>query len=483
MALSLSLVLRELQGNNSKLNGSLAGNLVGALVLLAAGVLPADAGMRIAFLGSSAFVALCSRASVENAKRLYILLEDIEGISYSQVGGAIASEFSPPPELPSASLPLAMPTKESVSQPPSRIFDNTDSPSEIGDIMPDELTFFDWNLFNSDFNKWPHLAIVGGTGDGKSYTAEKLMPLLDGEVLISHPHRKPGDYPGYRTIYCGGRNYGAWATDRSADFDLLLSGNAGKVSCASFLKGVEEEMDKRYKRYEQGDESYPMVNIVLDELNTTLSKIPAAVDCLKNLLRESRKVKIRLLCLLQSDNVKSLKMDGEGVLRYCWRYIRLGEFAAVHARKLRHPTLIEWVDVERFPILVENCPATLESGRIFALNPIPTSFRDNGGGGYSTAIIHRSPPLLHQGFTNPLSPLHSINPLPQNWVFADPYSPLSTSVERAIVDCKNAGLSQTRTILAVWGIEKSGTDPRYQAAREKYLMVLEKSDSLVSGKA
>jgi hypothetical protein len=45
-------------------------------------------------------------------------------------------------------------------------------------------------------------------------------------------------------------------------------------------------------------------------------------------------------------------------------------------------------------------------------------------------------------------------------------------VERAILACKNAGLSQTRTILAVWGIARSGTDPRYQAAREKYQSVI-----------
>jgi hypothetical protein len=470
MALSLSLVLRELQGNNSKLNGSLAGNLVGALALIAAGVLPADAGLRVAFLGSGAFVALCSRATVENVKRLYILLEEIEGLSYGQVAGAIASEFAPSP------LPIEPSTKESALQPPSRI--------AVPDILPDnvteELQFFDWNLFNLDPNKWPHLAIVGGTGDGKSYTTERLVTVLDGEILICHPHKKPSDYPGYRAIYGGGRNYGDWDNDRPANFDSLLSGNAGKISCASFLKGLEEEMDLRYKRYEQGDESYPMINVILDELNTTLSKLPAAVDCLKNLLRESRKVKIRLFCLLQSDSVKSLKLEGEGVLRHCFRFVRLGEFAVSHARRLRNPNLTEWISSQRFPLLVEDVPATLD---FLLLSTTSTGGCIGGGGGVSTVPLHYSPPLLHQGFTTPPHPLHSTDPPPQNWVFPDPFSPISPELERAILACKNLGYSQTKTILAVWGIEKSGSDPRYQAAREKYLGIVENSDSLIPGKA
>lgn len=477
MALSLSLVLRELQSNNSKLNGSLAGNLVGALALIAAGVLPPEPELRVAFLGSGAFVALCSRATVENVKRLHILLEEIEGISYGQVAGAISSEFSPP-ELPPASLPVISPTKESVSRSPSGI--------SVPEILPDnnapeELNFFDWNLFNADPNKWPHLAIVGGTGDGKSYTTERLVTALDGEILICHPHKKPSDYPGYRAIYGGGRNYGDWDNDPSANFDLLLSGNAGKVSCASFLKGLEEEMDLRYKRYEQGDESYSTVNVILDELNTTLSKIPAAVDCLKNLLREARKVKIRLLCLLQSDSVKSLKIEGEGVLRHCFRFVRLGEFAVNHARKTKNPILIEWVANQRFPLLVEESPATLD---FLLSSTTSTGGCIGGGGGVSTVPLHRSPPLLHQHSTTPPPSHHSTDPLPQNWVFPDPFSPISPEVERAILACKNSGYSQTKTILAIWGIEKSGSDPRYQAAREKYLKIVERpSDPLVNGMA
>lgn len=416
MDISLSLILRDIQNNNAKLNGSLAGNLVGALALIAAGVLPAEPGLRVGFLGAGAFVAICSRASVENLKRLYILLEEVEGRSYEQVAGAIAAEFSPPNQasLPmpvvAPTAPLQPQTSDIGSQSSAAVniptgngepYDwqllNSNISETAGMALSQRLSFFDWTLFNSDPNKWPHLAIVGGTGDGKSFTAERLIPVLDGYPLISHPHWKPSDYPGYSAVYCGGRNYGDWEQDDSVNFESLFDGKAGKVSFASLMKTLEIEMDRRYKCYERGDEDYPMINVVLDELNTSLSKVPDAVESLKNLLREARKVKIRLICLLQSDNVKSLKLEGEGVLRYCWRYIRLGEFAAIHARKLRDADLIGWVGNRRFPILVEGMPAMLPC------DIVPTqSFSD---GQLSPSLIKQPAPML----TSPLSEQFGLN--------------------------------------------------------------------------
>jgi len=264
--LSLSLVLRDIQSNNCKVNGSLAGNLVGAIALLAAATLPVTPGVRAAYLGAGAFVAACSRASADNLKRLFILLEEVESTSYAQAAGAIAAEFSSPAPLPI--MPVVSPAgrpqtpqssdvgeENSNAVPSGELYDwqllNSDVSESTGMALSQRLKFFDWTLFNLDPNKWPHLAIVGGTGDGKSFTAERLIPVLDGYPLISHPHWKPADYPGYSAVYCGGRNYGDWELDGSVNFESLFDGKAGKVSFASFMKTLEIEMDRRYKCYER----------------------------------------------------------------------------------------------------------------------------------------------------------------------------------------------------------------------------------------
>lgn len=245
--------------------------------------------------------------------------------------------------LEAAKLPTAKPTAPQPEEPQAQ-------------IEAEESPFFDWDNFDKYPNKYPHIIEIGGTGDGKSYLAEYLAKKLSGLIIVSHPHRKPSDYVGIDSIHCGGRNYGDWKKDKAITFESLLNPCGQKISFASFIKTVNEEMDRRYKLYEQGIEDYPQVNIVLDELNTCLAKVPKSVDILKELIREARKVKIRLFCLLQSDSVKSMKIEGEGDIRECFRYVRLGGFAKAYAKKL-HPAIKDWCDSVEYPILVEDCPA------------------------------------------------------------------------------------------------------------------------------
>lgn len=80
--------------------------------------------------------------------------------------------------------------------------------------------------------------------------------------------------------------------------------------------------------------------------------------------------------------------------------------------------------------------------------------------------LHQLEALLHQHSTT--SP-----PIPVEWEFADPLSPPSPLVRGVIIACKRAGWSQSKTISAVWGVEKSGSDPRYKAARHWYLEIVD----------
>lgn len=86
-----------------------------------------------------------------------------------------------------------------------------------------------------------------------------------------------------------------------------------------------------------------------------------------------------------------------------------------------------------------------------------------------------SPPTLPQSVHHLESLLHldstDFNPIPVGWHFPDPMVPLSPEVRSVIVACKRKGLSQNVAIQAIFGIAKSGSDKRYEAARLHYQSV------------
>lgn len=74
-------------------------------------------------------------------------------------------------------------------------------------------------------------------------------------------------------------------------------------------------------------------------------------------------------------------------------------------------------------------------------------------------------PALDKGFTAPHQLPH---PIPEGWIFPDPKLPLTGAVRGAIVACLRAGWGQGKTIEAVFGVVKSGSNPNYDAAKYWY---------------
>ncbi|MEG5045977.1 hypothetical protein [Microcoleus sp. B4-C1] len=89
-----------------------------------------------------------------------------------------------------------------------------------------------------------------------------------------------------------------------------------------------------------------------------------------------------------------------------------------------------------------------------------------------------SPPSLPQSFHQLESLLHldstDFDPIPAGWQFPDPMAPLLPEVRAVIIACKRKGMSQNSAIQAIWGIVKSGSDKRYEAARFQYQQVVVK---------
>ena len=219
---------------------------------------------------------------------------------------------------------------------------------------------FDWDRFNTEPDTYAHLAIVGPTGSGKSTLAEALATQLGGITLAIAPHRKPGDFKALgQRVYCGGRNYGT-GKDKLVDFQSLLDGTAGRVSVMSVIQALLGEMNRRYQLWDRGEDVGPFVNVIWDEILAAIATCPTTlVGWWLILLREARKVKIRLIVLPQNDRVKSLGMEGQGADRENLSYVRLGKTAIAHAKSLEksQPGIQALVQSQRRPCLVEDCPA------------------------------------------------------------------------------------------------------------------------------
>ncbi|MDJ0554709.1 MAG: hypothetical protein QNJ68_09760 [Microcoleaceae cyanobacterium MO_207.B10] len=299
------------------------------------------------YLGSCGLFICSYRLSKIN-KKLTIYRDIVEAESQTKFRESLKS---------AAVIPLLQPsTTNALAQP-----------------LQNQLKPFDWQLFNTHPEKYPHLFIVGGTGDGKSYTAESICHILEGKTIVINPHKKPGDFQGF-PCFCGGRKYTDESYDllrRDADFSELLRDEYPSLTCVKAVKLMHREMDSRYKLYRQGIEDYPMVNIVIDEYNTIVETVPEITSMMNSLIREARKVKLRLILLIQSDLVGDLGIKGKGAIKKCFRFIRLGEFAKEWAKKLDNSDIKRWVNSQEYPILVGDSIAVLSGKKPLLLNSLP----------------------------------------------------------------------------------------------------------------
>ncbi|MEM7557205.1 MAG: hypothetical protein AAF378_24575 [Cyanobacteria bacterium P01_A01_bin.84] len=235
-----------------------------------------------------------------------------------------------------------------------------------------EPTLFNWELFNTQSDRFPHLALVADSGGGKSTTGLWLTTWLQGKHYAILPHKKPGDYHGIPS-FCGGRNYGNKEDPRYPLMDIL-DGKYQRISVVTFLKSLYEEFDHRYKLYEQGIEDYPLLNIHWDEYNAFVRKVrdKDLISKIEDLVAEARKVKIRIIFFVQSDNCEDMEINSK--LQKSIKFISLSDFATQKAKKVdKTGKLSNWMEVlldkgNDFPVLVQDTAATVPHKKYWGLS-------------------------------------------------------------------------------------------------------------------
>ncbi|MBD1823675.1 hypothetical protein H6F51_14405 [Cyanobacteria bacterium FACHB-DQ100] len=196
---------------------------------------------------------------------------------------------------------------------------NVPAQSNQGFVLPvasPESKLFDWNLLNTHYDDFPHLLILGKTGGGKTYLAEKLGRFLNGSTLVITPKKKPKDFEGMQVI---GLPY---------DFPTI----------AANLEGLEQLVKQREAQMNaSGDDNFLLINVILDEVLTFVAGCKdLGLDVVRNLkfiIRAGRTSKVRLILLAQGQEVKALGIEGEGSLRDNLTYVYLKGFAEKHAQE------------------------------------------------------------------------------------------------------------------------------------------------------
>lgn len=177
-----------------------------------------------------------------------------------------------------------------------------------GPLIIDDRDWLDW------IDETPHLMIAGATNAGKTTLAEALLAqrAARGELLyILDPHYQPGKWCGLPATG-GGRGFGTVLTA---------------------LGYVLEEMDRRYKDFDQGKKASDF-----DRLTVLVDEVPGIVEyCYdgkslvdrrwhsfaKQLGSEARKVGISVILLTQSPNVEDILLNGR--MRKNFTRIALGD--------------------------------------------------------------------------------------------------------------------------------------------------------------
>lgn len=184
-----------------------------------------------------------------------------------------------------------------------------------------------------------HCMIIGNTGSGKSILAQWFAGQCP-RCKVYDPDAAPGEWGNLDVIGKGGDFE---AINKEMDNDLL-------------------ELQSRIElRSKKGDGALlgREICLIAEEFPALKDECELSADWLGKIARRGRKPKMFLVILSQSDTVAALGIEGDGVIRQNFGFIRLGKFAIAHAKRLKNDALVHWLKEGKYRCLVEDYPCQL----------------------------------------------------------------------------------------------------------------------------
>ena len=195
--------------------------------------------------------------------------------------------------------------------------------------------------------KQKHVALIGGTGDGKSTFTQYLSSKIGGRVIVYDSDAKPSDW--------------AWLNQndvigRKGNFQAINSGMEGDLSTLEKLVQL---------RGDGGDEAITGTErfLIAEEFPILVDECENAPKWLKKHAKRGRRYKQFILAIAQNDTAENFGLQGDkGTFYSCFCLVRLGSFGHDYVRtKLKDEQLQQWLKAggkKRF--MVDDCPCELD---------------------------------------------------------------------------------------------------------------------------
>ncbi len=209
-----------------------------------------------------------------------------------------------------------------------------------------------------------HVALVGGTGDGKSTQAQYFSTRIGGEVIVYDVDSSIEDWTWIKPDNLVGDN--GLPDVNEAMGEALQHLEKMRV----YRKTVSKNIPDEYARFYIAEE-YPV-----------LSDCENSHDWIRQHAKVGRKRKQFIMVLAQNDTAANFDLEGDAdILDTCFVRIRLGKKAQDYARtKLKSPELEQWLKFggkKRFMVDDQPCELDLSNWGI-PDTQLPPSTSNNG---------------------------------------------------------------------------------------------------------
>ncbi|MFM7888156.1 MAG: helicase HerA domain-containing protein [Pseudanabaena sp.] len=196
----------------------------------------------------------------------------------------------------------------------------------------------------------PHILVLGETGSGKSTLVKFLVSESSAPAIVLDSHAALDDWQGMNVIGMG-RNYAA---------------------IGQAVSQLVSFMDTRYQARSNGQKQFEPLLVLIDEFPAAAANLGKAfTDNIMLLVREARKVSIRLIILSQGSEVKTLGIEGQGSIRECFAIVSLGKFATDRAKTLKDAQVKSFIDSAQYPAMLDDLPCELPKIDRVALPSLP----------------------------------------------------------------------------------------------------------------